>query len=85
MRGVGEEVDCPARFELAARGRLNVGEDFVHESLIGSRFMGRVESETRVGSKSAIMPSVQGWAVQTGVNTIFVDDRDPYNNGFVVA
>jgi 4-hydroxyproline epimerase len=71
--------------QLAARGRLNVGEDFVHESLIGSRFKGRVESETRVGSKSAIMPSVQGWAVQTGVNTIFVDDRDPYKHGFVVA
>lgn len=71
--------------QLAARGTLKVGDEFVHESLIGSMFRGRVESETRVGSKSAIIPSVQGWAVQTGVNTIYVDDRDPYKHGFVVA
>ena len=71
--------------QLAARGELGPGDDFVHESIIGSLFQGRVESTTRVGALDAIVPSVRGWAVQTGVNTIFVDDRDPFKHGFVVS
>ena len=71
--------------QLAARGDLKPGDDFVHESIIGSLFHGRVEAATRVGEFSAICPSVRGWAVQTGVNTIFVDDRDPFKHGFVVS
>src|SRR5215469_14446006 len=68
--------------QLAAKGKLKVGDAFVHESIIGSLFEGRVEGETRVGVKAAIRPSVAGWARVTGYNTIFVDDRDPYAHGF---
>jgi 4-hydroxyproline epimerase len=68
--------------QLAARGRLAVGDDFVHESIIGSLFEGRVEAEARVGEHPAIVPSVAGWARLTGLNTIFVDERDPYAHGF---
>ena len=68
--------------QLAAKGKLRVGDAFVHESIIGSLFEGRVEGETRVGAKAAIKPSVAGWARVTGYNTIFVDDRDPYAHGF---
>ncbi|MBO0902449.1 4-hydroxyproline epimerase [Jiella sonneratiae] len=71
--------------QLAAKGRLSVGDDFVHESIIGSLFKGRVEAATTVGSRPAIVPSVAGWARQTGINTIFIDDRDPFAHGFVVA
>lgn len=71
--------------QLAARGALKPGDEFVHESIIGSMFRGRVEGTTCVGDFDAICPSVQGWAVQTGVNTIFVDDRDPFKHGFVVG
>jgi 4-hydroxyproline epimerase len=70
--------------QLAARGDLKVGDDFVHESIIGSLFHGRVESETRVGNHSGIIPSVEGWARITGFNTIFIDERDPYAHGFQV-
>ena len=70
--------------QLAAKGRLQVGDQFVHESIIGSLFRGRVEAAARVGHREAIVPSVSGWARMTGFNTIFIDDRDPYAYGFVV-
>lgn len=68
-----------------AKGQLKVGETFVHESIIGSLFVGRVEGTTRVGDYEAIIPSIQGWATITGFNRIIIDDRDPYAHGFVVA
>ena len=75
-----------ARMALeAARGNLSAGDSFVHESIIGSLFTGRVEAETNVGGYSAIIPSIGGWARVTGFNTIFIDDRDPYAHGFVVT
>ncbi len=67
-----------------AKGRLKVGDDFIHESIIGSLFKGRVEAAAKVGDKDAIIPSIGGWARQTGFNTIFIDDRDPYAHGFTV-
>jgi len=71
--------------QLAARGRLKVGDEFVHESIIGSLFDGRVEASARVGNHDAIVPSISGWARQHGINTIFVDSRDPFAHGFQVA
>ncbi len=47
-----------------AKGRLNVGDDFIHESIIGSLFHGRVEASAKVGNKDAIIPSIGGWARQ---------------------
>lgn len=70
---------------LAARGKLSVGQDFVHESIIGSLFEGRVEAATSVGNHPGIMPSISGWARQHGLNTIFVDERDPFRHGFQVV
>jgi 4-hydroxyproline epimerase len=70
--------------QLFARGALNVGDDFVHESIIGSLFKGRVEAETTVGGFKAMVPSIGGWARMTGYNTIFIDDRDPFAHGFTV-
>jgi len=70
--------------QLAAKGKLKVGDTFVHESIIGSLFTGRVVGEARVGNHAAIIPSIEGWARVTGYNTIFIDDRDPYKHGFVV-
>jgi len=71
--------------QLAARGELAVGDEFVHESIIGSLFRGRVEAAARVGNHAAIVPSIEGWARITGYNTIFIDDRDPYAHGFQVV
>src|ERR1700747_2501627 len=58
--------------QLAATGRLKEGETFVHESIIGSTFVGRVEGRTTVGNSAAIIPSIKGWARVTGFNTIII-------------
>jgi 4-hydroxyproline epimerase len=68
--------------QLVARGHLAIGDDFVHESIIGSLFDGRVEGAATVGEHAAVVPSVAGWARLTGLNTIFIDERDPYAHGF---
>ncbi|RWB03402.1 4-hydroxyproline epimerase [Mesorhizobium sp.] len=70
--------------QLHAKGKLGTGDEFVHESIIGSLFKGRVEKEVTVAGKPAIIPSIGGWARMTGLNTIFIDDRDPFAHGFVV-
>ncbi|SDE50201.1 4-hydroxyproline epimerase [Paracoccus isoporae] len=71
--------------QLAAKGKLNPGDEFHHESIIGSIFKGRVEAATEVAGRPAIIPSIAGWARMTGYNTIFIDDRDPFAHGFVVT
>lgn len=68
--------------QLVARGKLQVGDSFTHESIIGSLFKGRVEAEVNVGGLPAIIPSIEGRAFVTGFNTIFVDERDPFPEGF---
>ncbi|MCR4283099.1 MAG: 4-hydroxyproline epimerase [Bauldia sp.] len=70
--------------QKAARGELKVGDDFIHESIIGSLFYGRVEDTAEVGEFSGIVPSIAGQAWVTGYNTIFLDDRDPFVKGFSV-
>lgn len=69
-----------------AKGKLKEGDVFIHESIIGSKFTGRVEKLTEVGGKPAIIPSVEGWARIYGYNTISIDkDDDPYAYGFQVV
>jgi 4-hydroxyproline epimerase len=71
--------------QLHAKGKLKKGEDFIHESFIGSKFIGKVEEETTIGNIKAIVPSIQGWAKIYGYNTIIIDeDDDPYAFGFQV-
>ena len=69
---------------LHAKGRLKVGEAFVHESYILSRFTGRVEAETELGGKPAIIPSIEGSAIATGRSEIWIDDEDVFAHGFQV-
>ena len=71
--------------QLFATGKLKIGEPYVHESYIGSKFVGKVEAETSIGEKMAIIPSIQGWAKIYGRNTITIDETDdPYAHGFQV-
>ncbi|MEG3086442.1 4-hydroxyproline epimerase [Sphingomonas sp. PB4P5] len=69
---------------LAGTGRLAVGERFVHESYIGSQFIGRVERATTLGNQAAIIPSIEGSAIATGFNTIWIDRADRFWDGFQV-
>ncbi|MGX1930429.1 4-hydroxyproline epimerase [Flagellimonas sp. 2504JD4-2] len=71
--------------QLHAKGKLKLSEEYVHESYIGSKFVGKVEQETFLEGKKAIVPSVQGWAKIYGRNTITIDtEDDPYAHGFQV-
>ena len=68
-----------------AKGKLKKEEYFIHESIIGSKFTGRIEEVTELGGMPAIRPSIEGWAKIYGENTISIDpDDDPYAYGFSV-
>lgn len=69
-----------------AKGKLKKGDEFIHESIIGSKFVGRIEEELLLAGKPAIRPSVEGWAKIYGYNTIWIDkEDDPYAYGFSVV
>ncbi|HRO02444.1 MAG TPA: 4-hydroxyproline epimerase [Terricaulis sp.] len=71
--------------QLAARGKLKLGDRFVHESYIGSQFIGRVEAGAKLAEHEAIIPSIEGSAIATGFNTIWIDEADPFWRGFQVV
>jgi len=80
--GTGTSAVIAQRY---VKGLLKKGEDFIHESFIGSKFIGRIEEETTLDGKPAVIPSIQGWAKVFGYNTIIIDDEDdPYAHGFQV-
>jgi 4-hydroxyproline epimerase len=68
-----------------AKGLLKPGDEFIHESIIGSKFIGWIEEEITIDGKPAIRPSIEGWARIYGQNIITIDDKDdPYAFGFQV-
>ncbi len=68
--------------QLHARGELGLGQEFVNESVIGTRFVGRVVEETRVGELPAVVPEISGRAWITGMGTYLLDPDDPFPSGF---
>lgn len=68
--------------ELWARGELALGEDFVNESFIGSRFTGRLVAETQVGAVPAVTPTITGRAWITALAQYVLDPTDPFPEGF---
>lgn len=71
--------------QLVSKGKLKVGDQYIHESFIGSQFIGKVEEQVMFGGLPAIIPSIEGWAKITGYNQIIIDDEDdPYAYGFQV-
>lgn len=77
---------CSARMAvLKKRGFLNIGDQYIGESIIGSRFSCRLESETNVGKLEAVIPSISGRAWITGIHQHMLDPRDPWPEGYKVA
>lgn len=70
---------------LHARGLMRTGDWMVHESLIGSRFRGRIVRETTVGGRTAIVPAIEGRAWITGFHQYVLDRDDPWPQGYVLA
>ncbi|RIX27633.1 proline racemase family protein [Amnibacterium setariae] len=69
--------------ELHSRGELPLGQDFVNESFIGSRFVGRLVAETEVAGRPAVVPTITGRAWITGRAEYVLDPTDPFPDGFV--
>jgi proline racemase len=70
--------------QLWARGELELGQDFVNESIIGTRFTGRLVEETGVGDVAAVVPEVTGRAWITAMGQYLLDNRDPFPAGFAL-
>jgi 4-hydroxyproline epimerase len=70
---------------LAGTGRLKVGDSFIHESIIGSCFIGRVDRALDLQGTPAIVPTIEGSAFVTGLNTIWIDPAHPFSTGFQVT
>jgi proline racemase len=68
--------------QLHARGRLRVGDTFINESVIGTRFTGRIAGETEVAGRPAIVPEITGRAWITGMGQYLLDPDDPFPSGF---
>ena len=70
--------------QLHARGELAVGERFVNESVIGTRFTGRIAAEATVGGRPAIVPEITGRAWVTAMGQYLLDADDPFPAGFTL-
>lgn len=70
---------------LFNRGQLDIGDEFVHESIINTQFSGKVLSATEVGEYDAIIPQITGKASITGLHQFIVDPSDPLADGFLLS
>ena len=68
--------------QLHARGQLGLGEAFVNESVIGTRFTGRLVAEAEVAGRPAVVPEITGRAWVTGMGQYLLDPDDPFPAGF---
>ena len=70
---------------LHAQGRIGIGEEFIHESILGTVFKSRIVEEGRVDGYPAIIPEVTGSAYLTGSHQFSIDPRDPLKEGFLLG
>jgi len=73
---------CAKMATLYAKKELAMGQDFIHESILQTKFKGRILGETKVGCYDAIIPQITGQAYITGFNNLVIDEEDPLKNGF---
>jgi proline racemase len=73
---------CAVMAVLAAMGLLDAEQTFVHESLIGTQFRGRIVESAMVGEHAAIVPEIEGEAYITGESVFLLDEADPLRHGF---
>ncbi|VEG28563.1 proline racemase family protein [Actinomyces howellii] len=76
---------CAKLAVLHARGRLAVGDHLPHESILGTRFDGRILGTTTVAGRQAVIPQITGAAHITGYNRLVLDARDPLRHGFALG
>jgi len=67
---------------LYARGEMDLGDELIHESVVGSRFRGRIIGLTEVGGLRAVVPEVSGKAHITAISHIVIEPDDEFKHGF---
>jgi len=70
---------------MRAKGEIGVGERFVHESIIGTRFDSRIDAMTEVGGVPAVVPSIAGQAFITDMSQVGLDPADPFPEGYTLS
>lgn len=75
---------CARMAALYAKEKLKLNEEFVHESIIGSLFRGKLTEEVKVGNYRSVVPEVTGSAYITGLQQFVIDSRDPFKHGFLL-
>jgi proline racemase len=76
---------CAKMATLYAKGKLPLGQDFVHEGILGTTFTGRLIEETKVGPYRAVVPTLSGQAWITGFAQYVLDPEDPFPEGYVLG
>ena len=76
---------CGKMAALHAKGKLPLGQDYVHEGILGTTFTGRLVEETRVGPYPAVVPTLAGQAWITGFANYVLDPTDPFPEGFTLS
>jgi proline racemase len=76
---------CAKMAALWARDRLALGQEFVHEGILGTTFTGRLVREATVGGVRAVVPTIRGTAWITGLAQYVLDPADPFPEGFTVG
>lgn len=76
---------CAKMATLHAKGLLPIGQEFVHEGILGTTFTGKLHAEAMVGPYKGVIPSITGRAWITGFANYVLDEDDPFPNGFVVG
>ena len=76
---------CAKMATLYAKGKLPLGQDFVHEGILGTTFTGRLIEETQVGPYRAVVPTLSGQAWITGFAQYVLDPEDPFPEGYTVG
>ena len=75
---------CAAMATLYGKGKLSLNEEFTNESIIGTRFKGKLDKEVTVGDLTAVRPTITGSAYITGIQQFVVDPEDPLKHGFLL-
>lgn len=80
--GTGTSGRLAAKF---ARGEIAIGDDFIHESMIGSLFRATIRGTTEIAGRPAVLPTITGRGWITGIHDFILEDDDPYHEGYRVG
>ena len=73
---------CARLAVMHSRGEIKKGEKFISKSIIDSTFISMIEDISKISNINSIKTSIEGSAVITGKQELYVDDRDPFPEGY---